>query len=1404
LENLGTITWKVEVDTSDLNQTEREMGKAKKSSDDLESSIKKTGGSVTETGKKTKTATGQMSQGFTGAKGAVTAFAGALVALGIAKGLGDVVRATNEFEASVSQLSAITGAVGEDLEYFSAQSKDIGRTTSLSASQAVTAFKLIASAKPDLLSSREALAAVTREAVTLAEAAGVDLTQAAETVGVSLNQFGAGAEEANRFINVLAAGSKFGSSAIADTAMALKNSGAAANAAGLSFEETNAAIQALASGGIVAGEAGTGLRNILLTLEQEMDSNLRPSVVGMADALVNLRDKNLDIVEMTDIFGKQNVVAAQTLVDNAGAVSGLEEALTGTNVATEQAAINMDNLAGDIKAGESATEGLQIALGEKLTPALRDGRKRMTELTTELTKFVESDSFTTTVDGMKFAVIALSVVMATNAVAALGGMAISFAATATATGVMTTAVGGLKVAVLSLSSATGIGILITALGFLAVAFKNVGDIAENAIDSQVEIAAQAGEQSLRLWITSLQNDQAELLSQMGSASTVRKGIIAKEYRAIQERIDEFVGKLGELATEQRSVDAAALSADKAIGILRIGIKDTTEPTKALADTTIDLERGLDDAVFMMKGAVSVSDTFTDSTNELLSSIEQEIEDLGKTERELFQLTATRGLSEDATIDEIRAVNELSGALWDQQTEISATEKAEAALAKEREEGMRATEAAANRAAEETARQWGETRDTLAGYFVDMYNDGSSAFDSILGSFKAMIISMIAEWAASKLMGLFGFGGGGVTASGGFSLFGAGNTGSGSGGVGAAAGNLFSGAATSAIGATASGYLASLGTSIASAAGFGTAAVAGGGTAGVSGMVAGMASQGAVVPAAGLGSTLTAGLAAIPVWGWALLATGAAAALLDNDDGKTRKNAGFFVAPTPGAQDDPDRIFDVDAFSSGLKVQGFARRAERETAVEVIDTFRNADLAFTEMISELGGVFDLTNITLNGLDEEATAGSHGTFLGMGGNGDLGGDIESQLNMFIDQLSDHVSGLDESLLSTIRSARTADEVFVLLAEAIADQKAVDSVTSEASEENTTATEASTTAAKESATAAENFSAIVSRIPYELRGAMHEAFQDLQGITDVSGMLFDSNGNLLDANYAIVASNSQLGAFMAGLPAELQAVVASFLSSQGESSEVPTATDPRGDNPYSGATDPDKNNTSSGATDTSQARPYSGPPLTDIGNAYTNKTGSDVFNWAPDAEEMAADREADYGRAFNAVNSNLSLAGVVGLANLFPEKAEEIGAYMSSFESITGTNISEGGLELYASVRKATGMSIDEYGDAMRTNLSNALGVGSVTELDGEALSIDGSHSMGLDRVPYDGYTAELHKGERVQTEGQARRDDAMADSSGSGGGFFSLVLNIARKLANLNRIIDKWDGQGYIPTRENPET
>lgn len=286
----------------------------------------------------------------------------------IAQGIDNFVETAKVFEQSMADLSAITGATGKDLEYLSDAAKEFGVTTTLSASQAAEAFKLVASAKPDLLDNLDALKKVTEQTIILSEASGLDLASSAMAAGEALNQYGAGAEQAARFVNVLAAGSKYGASEIADTAAALSNVGVVAKNAGLSFEETNASLQILAQGGIKATKAGTGLRTVLLKLETQTNDQFKPSVVGVSQAFENLSKAQLSATAQAKLYGTEGITVAQILTDNAAKLDTMTKKLTGTKVATEQARVRTNTFAGKIKELQSAYEGLTLTINDSNGP----------------------------------------------------------------------------------------------------------------------------------------------------------------------------------------------------------------------------------------------------------------------------------------------------------------------------------------------------------------------------------------------------------------------------------------------------------------------------------------------------------------------------------------------------------------------------------------------------------------------------------------------------------------------------------------------------------------------------------------------------------------------------------------------------------------------------------------------------------------------------------------------------------------------------------------------------------------------------------------------------------------------------------------------------------------------------
>lgn len=303
---------------------------------------------------------------------------------GITAAIGSWYRNNKEMEKSLSSLKSITGASAEDIEFYKETAKEMGRTTTLSAIQAVEAFKLIGSARPDLLKDREALAQVTHEAVILAEAAGMELAPAAQALASSMNQFNLGADQSKRIINTLAAGSVEGAAEIEDLTASIDRFGTVASANNVTIEESVALTELLSEKNLKGAEAGTQLRNVLLAMStaSALDAKAVEELNKFGVNVELVMDKTIpfnerlqemskisgDQTALLRVFGKENIVVGQTLLQNVDHFSKLTDAVTGTNTAYVQAAINNDNLDGDLKKLSSAWEGLTLSTSAAQSP----------------------------------------------------------------------------------------------------------------------------------------------------------------------------------------------------------------------------------------------------------------------------------------------------------------------------------------------------------------------------------------------------------------------------------------------------------------------------------------------------------------------------------------------------------------------------------------------------------------------------------------------------------------------------------------------------------------------------------------------------------------------------------------------------------------------------------------------------------------------------------------------------------------------------------------------------------------------------------------------------------------------------------------------------------------------------
>lgn len=301
---------------------------------------------------------------------------GAATITGVSMALNTLRHNRDSKESSQAELKALTGLDDESIQWLTKQAEQLSTTMDesglrirQSSDEILQAYMLIGSKKPELLKDKEALNAVTIEAMRLAAAAKIDLKDAVTATTVSLNMYGESADQAARYVNVLAAGSKEGAADVSAQAASIKNAGVAASGAGVSIEQLQGTIQMLAEKGLEAEPAGTALRKFFLVLQTGPDET-NPKVVGLQTALENLNKKSLTAAQIQTMFGEEAYSAATILIDNADKVRQYTEAVTDTNIAMEQAAINSDTNEAKMAQYRNSIKEAGIELMERLNPSL--------------------------------------------------------------------------------------------------------------------------------------------------------------------------------------------------------------------------------------------------------------------------------------------------------------------------------------------------------------------------------------------------------------------------------------------------------------------------------------------------------------------------------------------------------------------------------------------------------------------------------------------------------------------------------------------------------------------------------------------------------------------------------------------------------------------------------------------------------------------------------------------------------------------------------------------------------------------------------------------------------------------------------------------------------------------------
>lgn len=335
--------------------------------------------------------------------GAAKAAAGAMAAAttAVVGFTGEAVKVGASFDSSMSQVAATMGTTVDEIGELRDFAQEMGSTTSFSASQAADALNYMALAGYDAEKSMAMLPNV----LNLAAAGGMELAEASDMVTDASSALGLEEKETAAMVDQMAAAASKSNTSVAQLGAAMLAVGGTAKSMAGGTTEISTALGILADNGTKGAEGGTALRNVLLGIQgdkfektfgelgvsaYDADGNLRPLKDTLAD--MNTVMAGMTEQEKTDIisntFNKadlKNVNALlSTTTERWDELSGAIDNSAGA--AQKMADTQLDNLQGDITILQSAWEGFQIAVSDKVTPALRefvqfgsDGLSRLTE-----------------------------------------------------------------------------------------------------------------------------------------------------------------------------------------------------------------------------------------------------------------------------------------------------------------------------------------------------------------------------------------------------------------------------------------------------------------------------------------------------------------------------------------------------------------------------------------------------------------------------------------------------------------------------------------------------------------------------------------------------------------------------------------------------------------------------------------------------------------------------------------------------------------------------------------------------------------------------------------------------------------------------------------------------------------
>lgn len=372
--------------TSNVSSIGKETSKATAQAGGLKGALKGVGAAaVVATGGIRAMVAALMSSGI----GAIVVALGSLTAI-----LGSTLRESMNFSKELSGLQAILDADKDAMGDFSKEAKRLGATTAFTASQVVelqTEFAKLGFTKDEIIN-------VTEATLSLAAASGTDLANAAMVAGATLRGLGLDSSQTARVADVMA--DSFTKSGLNITFFQESMKLVAPTAANLkvSLERSTAALSILADAGIKGSMAGTNLRKVMSELSLKTGKGFRESLTLTKEKMDALTSDTEKMALAKELVGQKSKDTLSILIKNIDQLDSLEKSYNKAEGSAERmAAVQLDNLTGDVTILKSAWSGLLLSFEDGnglLTKIARGSVKALTGALAGLTKASQFLGFT--------------------------------------------------------------------------------------------------------------------------------------------------------------------------------------------------------------------------------------------------------------------------------------------------------------------------------------------------------------------------------------------------------------------------------------------------------------------------------------------------------------------------------------------------------------------------------------------------------------------------------------------------------------------------------------------------------------------------------------------------------------------------------------------------------------------------------------------------------------------------------------------------------------------------------------------------------------------------------------------------------------------------------------------------